>query len=126
MAVPMAYWAARENAVVLFLRFHRHRRTWQPMAMEVSFPGGRYGLGGEAIVYSGSSRGDSGISLHGIAAPAVKYLALSQDGHEDRRSLDNHYGAWIVRTDKPGPFRVAAIDEHGTTIAEIEPRFGRH
>src|SRR5215469_5238723 len=90
MAVPMAYWAARENAVVLFLRFHRRRRTWQPMAMEVSFirqdgqwttagghwhgtgfhdpftdPGGRYGLGGEAIVYSGSSRGDSGTSLHG-------------------------------------------------------------
>jgi TolA-binding protein len=110
MAVPMAYWTARESAAVLFLRFDRHRRTWQPMALEATFtrqdgqwatagghwhgtdfhdpftdPGGRYGLGGEAIVYSDSSSGEGGISLHGIAAPAVKYLALIQDGHEDRR-----------------------------------------
>jgi tetratricopeptide (TPR) repeat protein len=145
MAVPMAYWAAREAAVVLFLRFHHHRRTWQPMALTATFtrqdgqwtaagthwhgtdfhdpftdPGGLHSLGGEAIVYSSSSRGDGGTSLHGTAAPAVKYLALIQDGHQDRRPLDNHFGAWIVRTDKRGPFRVAAIDENGTTLAEIE------
>jgi tetratricopeptide (TPR) repeat protein len=37
MAIPMAYWAARETAVVLFLRFHRHRRTWHPAALMVTF-----------------------------------------------------------------------------------------
>jgi tetratricopeptide (TPR) repeat protein len=147
MAVPMAYWAARETAVVLFLRFHRHRRTWQPIALKVTFtrldgewtadgthwhgtdfhdpftdPGGLHGLGGEPIVYSSTSD----TIWHGTADASVKYLALIQDGHQDRRPLDNHFGAWIIRADKPGPFRVAAIDENGTTLAEIEPGFGRH
>lgn len=147
MAVPMAYWAARETAAGLFLRFHRHRRAWDPWAIVATFtsqdgqwaaegthwhgtdfhdpftdPGGRYGLGGEAIVYSSTSD----TIWHGTADASVKYLALIQDGHQDRRPLDNHFGAWIVRADKPGPFRVAAIDENGTTLAEIEPRFGHH
>src|SRR6266567_8598708 len=95
MAVPMAYSTARESAAVLFLRFHRHRRTWEPMATMATFTrqdgqwradthwlgigfhdpftdlGGLHGLGGEAIVHSGSSSGDGGTILHGIAAPAV-------------------------------------------------------
>jgi len=58
-------------------------------------PGGLHGLGGEAIIYSSSGSGGGGTSLHGTAAPAVKYLALIQDGHQDRRPLDNHYGAWV-------------------------------
>ena len=144
MAVPMAYWTAREGAAVLFLRFHRHRRAWDPWAIVAAFtmrdgqwtvtdthwhgtdfhdpftdPSGLHGLGGEAIVYSGSSSGDGGTIPHGIAAPTVKSLAIIQDGHEDRRLLDSHFGAWIVRTDKPGPFRVAAIDENGSTLDEI-------
>jgi len=93
---------------------HRHRRTWQPVALAATFtrqdgewtaesthwhgtgfhdpftdPGGRYDLGGEAIVLSGSS----GTIWHGTADASLKYLALSQDGHQDRRPLDNHYGA---------------------------------
>lgn len=139
MAVPMAYWTASDTAVVLFLRFHRRRRTWDPMALMATFtrrdgqwkadthwhgtsfhdpftdPGGLYGLGGEAIVHSGSN----GTIWHGTASAAVKYLALIQDGHEDRRPLDNHFGAWVVRAEKPGPFRIAAIDENGT---EMRPR----
>lgn len=145
MAVPMAYWAARETAVVLFLNFGRHRHAWHPIAMKVTRqdgewkadahghgggfhdpftdPGGAYSLGGRQIVYSDSA---GGTILHGIAAPSVKYLALIQDGHEDRRPLDNHFGAWVVRTDRPGPFKVAAIDETGATLDEIEPRFEHH
>jgi len=132
---------------VLFLRFHRDRRTWHPMALTATFtrqdgqwtaegthwhgtgfhdpftdPGGLYSLGGEPIVYSSTSE----TIWHGTADASVKYLALIQEGHEDRRPLDNHFGAWIVRADKPGPFRVAAIDENGTPLAEIEPRFERH
>jgi hypothetical protein len=147
----MAYWAAREMAVVLFLNFGRHRRAWQPIATKVTFtwqnqewkadahwhssrfhdpfadPGGLHGLRGETITYCGSSRGDGGTTLHGIAAPPVKYLAVIQDSHQDRRPLDNHFGAWVIRTDRPGPFQVAALDENGTTLAEIEfpPRFAR-
>jgi tetratricopeptide (TPR) repeat protein len=141
MAIPMAYWAARDTAVVLFLNFHRHRRTWHPAALMATFtrqdgewkpdthwhgtsfhdpftdPGGRYGLDGRPIASSG---GLGDIICHGTAAPAVKYLALIQDGHEDRRPLDNHFGAWVIRADKPGQLAVAALDENGTTLAEIE------
>jgi tetratricopeptide (TPR) repeat protein len=142
MAIPMAYWAARETAVVLFLRFHHLRRTWQPTALMVTFtrqggewkpdthwhgtsfhdpftdPGGRYGLSGRPIAYSG---GLGEIIYHGTAAPAVKYLALIQDGHEDRRPLDNHFGAWVICAERPGQLAVAALDENGTTLAEVEP-----
>jgi hypothetical protein len=50
----------------------------------------------------------------------VKYLALIQDGHQDRRALDNHFGAWVICADKPGQLAVAALDENGTTLARIE------
>jgi tetratricopeptide (TPR) repeat protein len=141
MAIPMAYWAAHDTAVVLFLRFHRHRRTWHPSAFMVTFtrqdgqwkpdthwhgtsfhdpftdPGGRYGLAGRPIAFSG---GSGNIICHGTAAPAVKYLALIQDGHQDRRLLDNHFGAWVICAEKPGPAAVAALDENGTTLAQID------
>ena len=141
MAVPMAYWAARDTAVVLFLNFHRHRRTWQPIALMATFtrqdgewkrdthwhgtsfhdpftdPGGLHGLAGRPIASSG---GLGGVICHGTAAPAVKYLALIQDGHQDRRPLDNHFGAWVIRTEKAGPVAVAALDENGTTLAKME------
>lgn len=140
MAVPMAHWITGDKAVVLFLRFSRHRRTWDPMALMATFtkqdgewkadkhwhstgfhdpltdPDGLRGLAGRAIVYSGSSGGDSGTILHGIAAPDVRYLAVIQDGHQERHPLENHFGAWVIRTSKPGPFTVAAIDKNGTTV----------
>ena len=50
----------------------------------------------------------------------MKYLALIQDGHEDRRPLDNHFGAWVIHAEKPGQLAVAALDDNGTTLAEIE------
>jgi hypothetical protein len=50
----------------------------------------------------------------------VKYLALIQDGHQDRRPLGNHFGAWVMRAEKPGQLAVAALDENGTTPAQIE------
>jgi len=41
MAVPMAYWIARERAVVFFLSFSHHRRTWDPMALMAVHQAGR-------------------------------------------------------------------------------------
>jgi tetratricopeptide (TPR) repeat protein len=142
MAIPMAYWTATETAVVLFLTFHRHRRTWQPVALMATFtrqggewkpdrpwygtsfhdpftdPGGLYGLDGHPLAASGAL-GD--IICHGTASPAVKYLALIQDGQEDRRPLDNHFGAWVIHAEHPGrEFALAALDENGTTLAQIE------
>ncbi len=127
MAVPMAHWIAGDKAVVLFLRFHRHLRTWNPMALMATFtqqdgewkadkhwhgtgfhdpftdPGGLRGLGGEAIVCS----------------------AVLQDGQEERHPLDNHFGAWVIRTTKRGPFTVAALDENRTTVDQVQ-LLGRH
>src|SRR5258708_34875451 len=37
MAIPLAYWTASQNAVVLFLRFHRHGREWDPSAVMATF-----------------------------------------------------------------------------------------
>lgn len=152
MAAPMAHWTAGDEAVVLFLHFRRHHRTWRPLALRAwnawavmatftrrdgeweadrrwhgsSFhdpftdPVGQRAIGGQDLVYSSSSRGDGGTILDGIASPDVKYLALLQDGQEDRRPLDNHFGAWVIRTTKPGPFTVAAIDNNGTTVDRVQ------
>jgi TolA-binding protein len=141
MAIPMAYWTAHDTAVVLFLTFDRHRRSWHPAAVMATFtrqdgawvpdthwhgtsfhdpftaPADLYGLAGRPITTSGAL-GDT--IRHGTAAPGVKYLALIQDGHEDRRPLDNHFGAWVIRADKPGQLAVAAFDDNGTTLAQIE------
>jgi hypothetical protein len=51
----------------------------------------------------------------------VKYLAVIQDGREEPPSLQNHFGAWVIRTAKPGPFQVAAIDENDTTLDQVQP-----
>jgi len=40
---------------------------------------------------------------HGTAALAVRQIALIQDGHEDRRPLDSHFGAWVVCTENAPP-----------------------
>ena len=150
MAVPMAHWIAGDKSVVLFLRFHRNRRTWDPMAVLATFtwqdgewqankhwfgtgfhdpltdPAGLRALDGRVLVYSGSSGGGGGGTiLHGIASPDVKYLAVIQDGHEERRPLDSYFGAWVIRTTTPGPVTVAAIDKNGTTIDQVRPRPGR-
>jgi len=140
MAVPMAHWIAGDKAVVLFLSFDRHRGSWDPMATMATFtehdgqwkadkhwhgtgfhdPSADPGvLGGQTIVYSGSSGGDSGTILHGIAAPDVNYLAVIQGGHQERHPLDNHFGAWVIRTTKPGPFTVAAIDKDRATVDHL-------
>jgi hypothetical protein len=55
----------------------------------------------------------------GRAAPEVKHLAVIRDGHEDRRPLESHFGAWVVCTEQPGSFEVAGIDQNGTVLATL-------
>jgi tetratricopeptide (TPR) repeat protein len=152
MAIPVAYWKADRCAVVLFLRFSRHRRDTDPMATMATFsrdgehwnphrhwhgtgwshdpianPGDLRDLGGRPLVTGGGSSstgtpapGWPAAVIHGRVSPAVKELALIQDGHEDRRPLESHFGAWVICTESPGPFRVTALDENGTVLAEIQ------
>jgi hypothetical protein len=42
----------------------------------------------------------------------VKQIALIQDGHEDRRLLESHFGALAVCTDRAAPYRIDALDEN--------------
>jgi hypothetical protein len=103
-------------------------RRWHGTGFHDPFrdPGDLRGLGGRALVYSGSAGGvSSGTILHGVASADVAHLAIIQDGHEDRRPLDNHFGAWVIRTTKPGPFTVAAIDKNGSTIDQVQYPDGR-
>jgi hypothetical protein len=43
---------------------------------------------------------------HGRVGPAVTQIALIQDGHEDRRPLESHLGAWVICTEQASPFQV--------------------
>ena len=135
MAIPVAYWKADRCAVVLFLRFSRHRRDIDPVATMATFsregerwnphrhwhgtgwshdpiasPDDLRDLGGRALVTGGGSGstetpppGWPAAVIHGRISPAVKQLALIQNGHEDRRLLESHFGAWVVCTELPGP-----------------------
>jgi DnaJ-domain-containing protein 1 len=151
MAIPLAYWTASQNAVVLFLQFDRARNEWDPLAVMATFtrergqwtaasghwhgtgfhdpftdPGDRLGLDGQPIVISGGSHSDQPVPgrlagiWHGTAAPAVRQIALIQDGHEDRRPLDSHFGAWIVCTEHSTPCNVTALDQNDAVLGSIQ------
>jgi Tetratricopeptide repeat len=151
MAIPLAYWTASQNAVVLFLTFDRARNEWDQSAVMATFtrehgqwtaagshwlgtgfhdpfadPGDLAGLAGRPIVISGSSHSEepapgclAGI-WHGTAAPAVQQLALIQGGHEDRRPLHSHFGAWVVCTENPAPCTVTAFDQNDAVLGSIQ------
>lgn len=55
----------------------------------------------------------------GLAAPEIKHLAVIQDGSQDRRPLESHFGAWVVCTEKAGEFEVAGLDQDGNVVDSI-------
>jgi hypothetical protein len=63
--------------------------------------------------------GGTGTSAHGRVAPAVTHLALIQDGREDVRRLESHFGAWVICVDQPSPFHVEGRDADGNVLARI-------
>jgi hypothetical protein len=95
----------------------------------VASPGDLRHLGGRAITISGHSwsgrpaPGNPAMIVHGHVGPAVTQLALIQDGCEDRRPLESHFGAWVVCTEHASPFQVTALDASGTALASIEESF---
>jgi hypothetical protein len=86
-------------------------------------------LDGSPMVYGGSSQarevtpGRPAFIAVGRAAPQVKYLAVIKDGHEDRRPLESHFGAWVVCTEQPGPFELVGLDAKGTVLAVLPHPF---
>ena len=94
-------------------------------------PGSKRDLDGMPIVYGGSSQagevrpGHPAFIATGRAAPEVKYLAVIKDGHEDRRPLESHFGAWVVCIEQPGSFDVAGLDANGIVLASLPHPFSR-
>ncbi len=88
----------------------------------IARPGDLKELDGQAMATSGGSQDDDPVPgypaaiLVGRAAPAVRQIALVQDGHEDRRPLHSHFGFWVVCTEKPTPFRVTVLSQDGTVL----------
>jgi hypothetical protein len=110
--------------------------TWKPPAHTAIFgggfshdpiadPGSQRDLGGSAMVCGGSSWGTEitpgypAVIATGRASPEVRYLAVVKDGHEDRRPLKSHFGAWVVCAEQPGPFDVVGFNESGNVVARI-------
>lgn len=91
----------------------------------IAQPGYVRDLDGRAIVggWSGSNRqaepGQMAAVMAGRVAPEVKQIALIQDGQEDRRALESHFGAWVVCTEQPTPSVVTALDENGSVLGSI-------
>jgi hypothetical protein len=92
----------------------------------IANPGDLRDLDGNAMVTGGGSHSDTptpgtpAVIIHGRVAPTVTEIGLIQDGHEDRRPLESHLGAWVVCTEQPSPFRVTAYDQSGVMLADIE------
>jgi hypothetical protein len=53
-------------------------------------------------------------------APEVKQIALTQDGHEDRRPLESHFGAWVACSEQEHPFQVSALDQGGKVLGMVD------
>jgi hypothetical protein len=115
--------------------YFREGDHWSPHRMwgstgwphdPIANPGYLRDLGGRAIVSSGGSRtvqpesGYPAAVVIGRAVPAVKQIALIQDGHEDRRPLESHFGAWVICTEQESPFRIIALDENGIVLGTID------
>ena len=95
----------------------------------IAKPGALRDVAGKTIGSSGEAStkhpepGYPAAVVVGRAAPTVKQIALIQDGHQDRHPLESHFGAWAVCTDKPGPYDVAAFDDHGIMLATLQHPF---
>ncbi len=87
-------------------------------------------LDGNAMTYGHTSQqaptlGRPASTAFGYVAPEVRYLAVIQGGRQDRRELQSHFGAWIVCTEWPGTFDVAAFDNQGELLTRLEHPFPR-
>jgi hypothetical protein len=113
-------------------------RSWQSYAFDpIATPSYSGHLDGNAITYGQTTQhnnpgpGQPASTAHGYVGPEVKYLAIIQDGRQDLRPLQSHFGAWIACTEQPGTFDVAAFDRQHALLARLAhpfplPRHPKH
>jgi hypothetical protein len=91
----------------------------------VADPRGVRDLDGRVMVESGGSFTDSPAPGHpaavvaGRARPDVKQIALVQGGHEERRALRSHFGAWVVCTERWSPYQINALGKNDAVLASL-------
>jgi len=81
-------------------------------------------LDGSHFVFSSLSRGQTKGKAPiwvatGHASRDVRYVALVQEGSENRRRLDSHFGTWVVCTEVREPFEVVAFDSSGQELSRL-------
>jgi tetratricopeptide (TPR) repeat protein len=124
----------RPGPAAMQLTYERGEGGWQPHSHAhgsgfssdpIASPDDWHDLDGRAMVVSGTSEASEVTPGHpafiatGRAAPQVTYLVVTQDGREDRRRLDSHFGAWVVCAEQLEPFEVAGLDENGNVLARL-------
>jgi hypothetical protein len=104
--------------------------SWRSFAFDpVIDPGYDRHLDGNAMTYgdagenAGHEPGRPASFTLGNLSPSVKYLTVIQDGQQDYRPLQSHFGAWVVCTEQLGIFDVAAFDAQGRLLACLEHPF---
>jgi hypothetical protein len=127
-------WADEVMPMVMMGTFSRDEERWSAPRMwgstgwshdPIAKPGSLRDLDGRAIASGGEAFSDQpgphypAAVATGRAAPAAKQIALIQDGHEDRRRLESHFGAWVICTEQTSPFQVTALDENGVVLDSI-------
>jgi tetratricopeptide (TPR) repeat protein len=128
-------WHRREQwPVTVMATFSQDQDRWEPDSYwvgtgghhdPIANPGDLREMDGQAMTTSGGSHNDTPAPGHpaaiqiGRAASAVTQIVLTQNGHEDRRPLDTHFGFWVICTEQPSPFQVTGLDKDGTVLAQI-------
>lgn len=129
-------WRSRPDATQMMVVYSRAPDgSWTPPrgAGGTSFPydpiarpgGVLHALGGRQMATGGGSYarepapGHPAVIATGLASPEIKHLAVIRDGSADRRSLQSHFGAWVVCTEQPGEFEVAGLDQDGNVVDSI-------
>jgi hypothetical protein len=59
--------------------------------------------------------------------PEVAYISLVQESGTERGEADGHYGAWIIGSERDGPWTVEAYDGSGHLVGSVDgprPREG--
>src|SRR5579863_6425141 len=107
---------AKPEPIAYQIGYSRAGRGWEPPRHvsggsfgydPVGSPGSQRDLGGGLMVRGGTSyaaevrRGQPTFTAVGRVAPEIRSVALIQDGREDRRPLESHFGAWVVCTETP-------------------------
>jgi len=55
----------------------------------------------------------------GHVSREVQYVALVQEGSEERRRLDSHFGTRVACIQAPKPFEVVALDSSGQELSRL-------